>query len=222
MRLKRHVLISAIIVAAMLVVSGGFWLKIPADQRVPVHWNLAGEPDRFGSKFEALLLIPLVAVGATVLFALLPLLEPRGLNLRRSAKAYAAVWMGVLGLLGIVHIWMAVNAAGGKASVPVVMVTSVGALLVWIGNYLPETRSNFFLGVKTPWTLSSDLSWNRTHRLAGKLFVLLGVGVVVLAFAGQKAQFIGLTAGLAVILPVTAAYSYLVWRADPNKQAIGR
>ena len=91
-------------------------------------------------------------------------------------------------------------------------------LLIVIGNYLGKVRSNFLFGIRTPWTLSSDLSWNKTHRLGGKLFVLAGiVGLIGQVVPGDNALFILLGTMIpAVILMVV--YSYLVWRDDPDRQ----
>ena len=91
-----------------------------------------------------------------------------------------------------------------------------------MGNYLGAVRSNFFFGVRTPWTLSSELSWERTNPLAGRLLVPLGLIVALMALAGWAlaglATFIAL---LVAAMPVAIAYSCRVWRDDPQRSDIG-
>jgi uncharacterized membrane protein len=107
--------------------------------------------------------------------------------------------------------------------IEVLLPITVGALFVVIGNYLGKTRSNFFFGVRTPWTLSSELSWARTHRLAGRLFVLSGLVIMLTAVvAPGPTTALVISLAIAGVVAIPVAYSYLVWRSDPAKQPIGR
>ena len=91
-----------------------------------------------------------------------------------------------------------------------------------IGNVLGKVRSNFVFGVRTPWTLSSDLAWNKTHRLVGRLFVLLGLAMIVVGLVGgTTAFFVLLLGGIGVVLFVAFAYSYRVWKSDPDRLTVG-
>jgi uncharacterized membrane protein len=218
MSTRRPLVISGVVLLLMFVLSAWAWMRVPAGQRIPVHWGMSGQVDRYGGKSEALLLLPLVALGMVGLLALIPRLEPRRLNLERSVKAYTAVWLGILGFLLVLHVVLVLTALGWPVGVPLVAACSVGALLVLMGNYLGKTRSNFFFGIRTPWTLSSELSWSKTHRLGGKLFVILGLGTIVTGLLGPFVQFIWLLGGASLVVAVVLVYSYVVWRADPDKR----
>jgi uncharacterized membrane protein len=99
------------------------------------------------------------------------------------------------------------------------IIAGAGVILMFIGDALPKTRPNFFLGVRTPWTLTSDLAWERTHRLAGRLLVLVGVWGVVAAFVlNGSALAFSLSAPLIAVALFACAYSYFVWRGDPDRR----
>ncbi|GAA3150895.1 hypothetical protein GCM10010466_47510 [Planomonospora alba] len=207
--------------AVALLVSAGLsawgWSTIPDGARIPMHWNAAGEVDRYGTKAEALLTPPLIMIGICVLMAVLPLVLPRRKGLAGSARAYTAAWLGVLVLITGLHAAGIVNAAGGGIPTPRVVLAGVGLLLVVLGNYLPKTRANWAVGVRTPWTLQSERSWRRTHRLAGWLFA--GFGLVLLAFAfllPLPAVAPVVVGGAVACGVVPAAYSWWVWRDDPD------
>src|SRR6202011_202774 len=149
-----------------------------------------------------------------VLLAFIPQLEPRRLNLAQSAKAYLATWIGTLVVLAGAHLVIVLAAVGRPANIVTVTSLLVGGLLIVTGNYLGKARSNFFFGIRTPWTLSSDLSWDKTHRLAGRVFVAIGAAMVIAGLTRSGAVF-GVVLGilLALIVMVTI-YSYFVWRDD--------
>jgi uncharacterized membrane protein len=207
----------------MLLLSGWAWMQVPADQKIPVHWGLSGKPDRFGGKFEGLFLLPLMTIGLIALFALIPRIEPRKLNLERSRRAYIAIWTGVLGMMAVVHALVVLSALGRDVAVSIIVPVIIGVLMMITGNYLGKVRSNFFVGVRTPWTLSSELSWNKSNRLGGWLFVIWGLVIVLSAVIGKPSlTYRVILAGAGVLIVVTTLYSYLVWKADPDKQATGR
>lgn len=122
-----------------------------------------------------------------------------------------------------IHAALALTAVGRPIDVARIVPVGLGVLFLVVGNYLGKLRSNFTAGIRTPWTLSSELSWNKTHRAAGRLFVGLGLLLLLCGLTGSTgatwAVALGGTfAGVAFLF----VYSYLVWRRDPEKQAAGR
>jgi uncharacterized membrane protein len=95
----------------------------------------------------------------------------------------------------------------------------VGLVLMVVGNYMGKVRSNFFFGIRTPWTLSSERSWNRTHRLGGRLLVLIGLVAVVTPIF-PWAGVVELVAGVPVVVVVLVIYSYVEWSRDPAKSKV--
>jgi uncharacterized membrane protein len=213
---------AGLVALGMLLVSLWAWPQIPAEAQVPIHWGLDGRADGWAPKPIALLGLPLLTVGLALLLAFAPRLDPRYANVQRSATAYWAVAFGSLALLAIVHVAATLVATGRSLNIGMVVSVAVGALFVVVGNFLGKTRSSWIFGIRTPWTLSSELAWTRTHRLGGYLFVLLGIAVILVAFVapGGPDAFV-LLGGLALVILTVVSYSYLVWRDDPDRQRIG-
>jgi uncharacterized membrane protein len=198
------------------------WNALPATGDIPVHWGLNGQADQFVPKSEAwpyIALMPGVVLLIGILLSVVPVIDPRKGNIETGRKAYLATWIGTLILLTLIHagICAAMLQASGEASPPSGVVRFViagcAALMIVIGNYLPKTRSSFMFGVRTPWTLSSDIAWEKTHRVAGPLFMLAGALGLAGAFlfngiwlALQLSVLVGAAALISVV------YSYFAWK----------
>ena len=221
--IRKGLLLSLPPLAVILGLGAWGYASADAAGQFPVHWGLNGEPDRFAGRTEAFLGLPAVAVGVTLLMALLPALDPRGDNLRRSGAAYLTSWIGSLCLLALVQLGLTLTALGvwtpdGDA-MPRMIGAGVGLFIAAIGNVLGKARPNWFVGVRTPWTLSSDVAWDRTHRLTGRLFVAVGfAGVVAALLMPSQAAFLLLVGGVLAVALGAVVYSYLVWRDAPDKR----
>lgn len=207
-----------------LIVGLGLWGYLNADPaaQYPVHWGLDGTPDRFGGPVEAFLGLPMLALGLTALFVALPFLDPRGSNLRYSSPLYLTGWLGALGLMALIQSAQTLAALGVIALSGETFSRLVGggvaALFLLMGNVLGKARPNWFVGVRTPWTLSSDLAWDKTHRLAGRLFVLVGLaGIAAALFAPLTATFAVVVGGAVLTAVVAVVYSWAVWRGAPDR-----
>lgn len=207
-------------VAIMLATSAWGWGLIPDDAQIPIHWGLDGQPDGYAPKVVGLLVLPAVGLIVSALLAIVPFVEPRRENLYRSGPAYRSVWLGLLGLLVVLHGAAVLAATGTGVDMAGLVAAAVGAIFVVIGNVLGKVRSNFMFGIRTPWTLTSDRSWNRTHRLGGRLMVALGVVVIAASVLGLRgAPLFAIVGGGGVALVVALfGYSYLAWRADPDRR----
>lgn len=213
---------------ALLLISGmfiaGAALLPHLPERVPVHWDIHGQPDRYGSPWEATFAIPGLAALIFALMHLLPRIDPRSANYARFAGVYTLFRLAIVVFLSAMQGVILANAMGVRVRVAQVVMIAIGVLFVLSGNYLGKVQPNWFVGIRTPWTLTSTRSWRKTHRLGGYLFVASGLLFIACAFVGD---------GLAgAILPLAflgmstlwlVVYSYLVWRADPEREtASGR
>jgi uncharacterized membrane protein len=198
--------------AAALIV----WPSAPA--RIPVHWNASGDIDRYGGKVEGLLLLPTLALGIYLLMRYLPRIDPGRANYARFGGAYTAIRAGVVllmaGIYGMVIAWVLKVPVDVSRAVPV----AVGALFVLFGSVLGQVKPNWFVGIRTPWTLSSTESWARTHRLGGWIFIALGVLFAITgAFKLGSFGYVVIGAAIAAVA-VLVVYSYFVWRSDPARR----
>lgn len=220
--------IGFLISLACLIAAGGLaawgWLGTPEGAQVPVHFNTAGEVDRYGSKAEAFLMAPGILAGLTFLMMLVPKIDPRGSNVSRSRIVLLAGWMiGAFVLLASQGL-LTYLALGGEVP-PEIMSTGVAVMvagvMVVLGLVIARARPNFFVGVRTPWTLSSDLSWDKTHRWASRVFLGVGLaGLIALVWLPASSVTIGLIAALLVSSLGLAAYSWWVWKNDPARETL--
>ncbi|MCC6142303.1 MAG: SdpI family protein [Candidatus Hydrogenedentes bacterium] len=205
--------------AVMLALSAFAWTAIPSDAKVPIHWNIRGEADGFGTKAAALLLLPAITAGTVILVLALVRLDPRKRNVAQSQKFLTISMSALVVMLAAVHTATTANALGWKVPMTEVVLTLTGGLFMVLGNYMGKVRSNYFMGVRTPWTLSSELSWNKTNRLCGRLFFAAGLLSLALAWISAVAALIALLAITLAGTIVAVVYSSLVWKQDPQRSA---
>jgi len=189
---------------------------LPADMQLPIHWGLSGEADGFAGKWVALMMPPLLVAALSLLFYFLSSIEPRREGLARSQGLYLWSWVAVLVVAAAIELAVLSAGFGWGIPVPPLMAGAIGVMLVLIGNQLGKSRSMYFIGVRTPWTLASEEVWIKTHRLCGKLMVLGGLALVVAALLPLTP---GMLAGvtLAVVLisaVVPVLYSFIAWRRE--------
>ncbi len=165
--------------------------------------------------------MPLVTTGIVALLWVIPSIEPRRANLEKSGKAYAAIWIALVLLLAAISVASVAAAMGAQFDMSLVIFVGTGALFIVIGNYLPKVRPNYLMGIRTPWTLTSDLSWDRTHRVGGRLFVLEGVLFILVGLLRPAAEalVVIIIGGIVLMLVFCFAYSYRVWKADPQRRS---
>ena len=206
------------IIGAMFVLAAVVWPSAP--EQIPVHWGLSGEPDRYGGKVEGLLLLPLITLGVYLFMLFLPRVDPRRANYALFEGAYRMLRLSMVVLLALVYGFILLCVRGVELDVAVVVPVLVGGFFLVIGNLLGKIRPNWFVGVKTPWTLSSRRSWVKTHRMSGWTFVLLGLAFVVMGLAGGAGSSWAIPALVAASVGSVLwffVYSYLVWRSDPER-----
>jgi len=220
MKNRIPIAISIAIVALMLGASVWVWFHIPTGTPVPIHWNIYGQADHYAKGPIGLFMAPAMAALIALLFIAIPVMEPRRLNLARSAAFYRASWIATLLLLATVHMAALYAATHGDIAVGNIVLASVSLLMIVIGNFLGKTRSMFLGGVRTPWTLSSEYSWQRTHSLAGKLFMLAGaagcIGAITVPLKLDAEIFI---CAILAAVAISIVMSYVYWRNDPERDA---
>lgn len=224
MNIRPFLAMAGLVIAVMLAASAWASPQVPADAVIPVHWGLDGQPDGYAAKPVGLLGLPAIATLLAGVLAIVPRIEPRRENLERSATAYRRSASAILVIFGVVHGAVVATAVGYAVNVPALVTVAVGGLFIVIGNYLGKVRSNFLFGIRTPWTLTSERSWAQTHRLAGRLMVALGAGLVLAVVLGLRGLdlFPVVGIGAAGLVAIVFVYSWLVWRDDPDPQTVSR
>lgn len=181
------------------------WNRLP--DRMPTHWNVSGEIDSWSSKPFAVFGLPLILLAAQWLCLLGTAADPKKEN--HSDKVLQLVIWIIPVLSVVLHVLTYAAALGHGVRMEMIMPVLVGLLLVIMGNYLPKCKQNYTIGIKIPWTLNSEENWNRTHRMAGRLWVACGLVCMLTGFFGGFWIFLGL---VLVMVLVPFLYSWLLFR----------
>lgn len=186
------------------------WNDLPA--QVPLHWNIHGEIDRYGSKQE-LILIPLVLpVLMYVIMWIIPFIDPKGKirNMGRKYDNLKFILVGITSVIAITIIYITKNETFLNMKYLILL---FGILYMILGNYFKTIRANYFIGIRTPWTLENDEVWKRTHRLAGMLWLPGGFAIILLSLIlDNKPLIICFLVVTAIITVIPVVYSYTTFQ----------
>lgn len=202
------------LVVAAFVITAVVYPQLP--DKVPTHWNIRGEVDGYMPRLQGAFGLPLIMLVVAGIMAVLPHISPKGWDVDSSSRAFRAITLATVGFLFPIQLIVLSTALGYRVPVAIAMPLLLGLLFVVMGNYLGKVKRNFFIGIRTPWTLADDDVWYRTHRLGAKVFVAAGL---LLMFAGPFVRSAGAMEALLLTTIVTAAlipvvYSYLTYRKD--------
>jgi len=204
------------LVIAAMAIALSVWAYQSLPPTVATHWNLRGTPDGFSSRFVAVAIGPLLIIGITLLFNVLPKVDPRRENYLSFLSTYWLFANALMVFMLIIHAVVLASGMGYSVRIDRLMPLFVGLLFVVIGNYLTRVEPNWFVGIRTPWTLSSDRVWRKTHRTGGWLMVLGGLALATGAFL-PRAALLPLLIGTVVLVAVfPIAQSYILWKREKH------
>lgn len=189
-----------------------FWTDLP--DRIPMHWNLQGEVDGYGSRL-GLLGLAAINLVVFVMFILLPHLDPK----RQNYALFQDKWhiMQVIIHLFLTYVFMLIAfiALGYQLQADLIIKYGIIGLFLILGNYLGTLRRNYFIGIKTPWTLSSDYVWRRTHRFAATLWVMSSLLMLLYNF-WEKTYPWAFFVYIGVLAVVPVVYSFVIYKNQPE------
>ena len=203
------------ILGAMVIASTIVWNRVTPP--IPTHWNIYGEVDGTGGRFEGLMLLPLIALGLYVLLLVLPRIDPARANYASFTGPYTLLRVALALMMAAMHALLLATALGYELNTGRWIPVLVGLLFIVLGNIMGKVRPNYFVGIKTPWTLASARSWEKTHRAGGRLFVAAGIGLAIAALLAQPwlLAAVGVCGGGGLVWLIV--YSYTTWRDDPDR-----
>ena len=201
----KTLIITSIVILLPMVAGLVLWNRLPDE--VPFHWNAAGEIDGWASRPVAVFVPSAIMLALQWLCMLVTSTDPQKQNHPEKVKVL------VFWLIPIITVFisalMYASALGVSVRVETLMPILLGLVFVAVGNYLPKCKQNYTVGIKIPWTLASEENWNRTHRLAGYIWVAGGVLMMLAGFIGFL--WIVLPIALAMAL-VPMIYSFVLNR----------
>src|SRR5205814_8854834 len=189
--------------------------KLP--ERLPIHWRLDGEVNRYGSRADGAFLLPAMMIVVWLLLRFLPRIDPRRANYAKFSDTYDLLVNSLVTLFAVMHVALLGTALGWPISMERLAPALVGLQFLVLGNVLPRARPNWWFGIRTPWTLSNDRVWLRTHRVGG--YLLAGAGVALLVAAALPRIWTFALGGAAVVLAAFGSliYSYFAWKQETSE-----
>lgn len=195
--------------SAILFAIYGFILMPHLPAKVPTHWNAAGKADQFSPPTFTLWFGVGMILFITILFAVIPYFTPKNKPLTSFGGVYEKISYGVIGYMVIVNV-LIMQSSLVKIDIAKVICIFVCTLFIFLGNLMGKTTRNYYVGIRTPWTLESDVVWERTHRLAARTMVIFGIAAVILILVGLNPIAGVFVATAGILLPIP--YSYFLAR----------
>lgn len=197
-----------------LLLAAVFYPSLP--DQIPMNWGTDGTVS-YNDKYELFLMCGMAVLFA-FLFDILPHIDPRKKNYQKFGPYYDGfcIFMQIF-LLLMTGIILTESFRPGTLSVPMIVMLGIGILFLFLGNIMPKLKSNFYMGIRTPWTLSSEEVWRKTHRLGGKCFFLSGLLMIGCAFLPSLELAFWITmACILVMCLIPTVMSYIWWRREQN------
>ncbi len=202
--------IAPLLIVVSVVFTAAVYSQLP--DRIATHFGVNG-PDRWSGKFFGAWLFPAIAFGIWALLITIPRIDPHRANYAKFQSAYDTIVIASVLVTVLVQIAVLGSALGWPIRVETMVPLAVGGLFIVIGELLPRSSPTWFFGIRTPWTLSSDTVWHRTHRVGGFLMIVAGLLIMSLAFLRSRAAVYTVIALTAALILATVPYSYFVYRS---------
>ncbi|MED3955152.1 SdpI family protein [Priestia aryabhattai] len=211
--MKKHVFPLSITLLTLVA-----WLialpHLPAT--MPIHWGANGEADGFATKINAMILTVGIMVLIYFIIAFVPRIDPRKENYKYFSKTYNILLNAVLLLFFFVNMSTILQGLGYNVPMSYIAPIMAGLVFIIIGNYLQRVRSNYFMGIRTPWTLSNENVWKKTHRLSGKIFFIGGLLILISAFLPDGYKSVIMWGSIVLCVAIPYLYSYLAYKKEMN------
>lgn len=217
MKNPRMRILTYVLAAITLLAAAVLYPTLP--DQIPTHWNQNGTVT-YGAR-STIFLTAGMGLLLAVLFDVLPKIDPRRQNYQKFGSYYDTFCVLMQFFLLIVNgVIFTETLRPGTLSVPMIIMVMIGCLFLFLGNIMPKIKSNFYMGIKTPWTISSEEVWRKTHRLGGKCFFAVGLLSVLSAFLPWKNEvFFGCYTALVLIAClVPGIMSYVWWKQEQRRQ----
>jgi uncharacterized membrane protein len=209
--------IPALLIIAATAASAVVYPRLPA--QMPTHWTMSGEVNGWSSRLFGAWMVPLMMAVMWLILRAVPHIDPRRENYEKFKGVYETLIVLILLFMLGIHLLLLAKATGSKTDVGRVALSSTGLLFIALGFLLPKAHPNWFVGIRTPWTLTSDVSWERTHRIGGPLFMLIGALTAVTGLVAPTMTVWVLVASVVAVTVFLFVYSYRVWKEDTHRHS---
>lgn len=201
---KRQIIKEAFIwaiIAIPFVYYGILYPKLPA--QIPIHFDIHGNPDNFTSKSKYWWVIAGTTLGIYALMLIIPFIDPKR-KIQQMGNKYYMLKLILVALISLMSIFSIYVASNPNVDISFLVIVLIGLMFLILGNYMPSFKPNYFIGIRTPWTLESEVIWRKTHRMGGWLWSLTGIAVIILALARVNIS-------ISIILLLVAAFTPVIY-----------
>ncbi len=202
-----------ILIIITLISAVYFYNVLP--EQVITHWNFAGEADGYSNKSVSVVMIPLIMILMYFLFQWLPKIDPKKRNYKDFKSTYKIFQLVIIAFFAIIYFIINLINLGFDISVTKLITFLVGLMFVIFGFILKDVKPNWFIGIRTPWTLSSEKVWKKTHQFGGKIFMITGLLFVISGFVTEGIAIAMFVVILALVFSIML-YSYLEYKKQPK------
>ncbi|NAS12654.1 SdpI family protein [Poritiphilus flavus] len=186
------------------------WNSLP--EKVPLHYNMEGEADRYGDKAELLLIPFLLPVLIYLILLMVPAIDPKG-KIQKMGNKYQQLRFILVSFMSVLALFILFMVSSNSNSYLNLIYALLGFLFVLLGNYFKTLKPNYFIGIRTPWTLENETVWKKTHILGGKLWFVGGLLIVLCSFLiSGKAFFVFFISAVLLLVLIPFVYSYLEFK----------
>lgn len=214
--MKKLALILGVMILAFFAIGLYSYYNIDSDQ-IASHWNVDNEVDGYMGKFWGIFLIPIISLGLVFLFLFIPRIDPMKKNFKKFDKYYKSFIIVFMIFMLYVYVTTMFYNFGNEINIGNFILPGIGVLFFFIGIIMKKIEQNWFIGIRTPWTLSSKKSWKETHKMASILFMLLApiMFLTILVPSKFAVWFILIpTLGISFFL---IFYSWLIWKKESTR-----
>lgn len=201
-----------VILIVSWVMGGYFYANFPV--RVASHWNFAGQVDGYSGRMGGAFGLPTLLCVMYILFLILPAIDPKRERYAEFDRYYRFLKTAIMATLLVVYTAMGLFNLGYPIKIGYVVSGSIGLLMTVLGSFMGKIKNNWFVGIRTPWTLSSERVWDKTHRVGGWLFIIYGLIIIVSPYLPAAWGVTIFIAGAVLLVFGTAGYSYWLYRHE--------
>ena len=210
MKTKTTVISSIVMILIALLIGFLLWGQLP--DQMASHWNMYDQVDGYISKFWGVALMPLIGAAMLVLFVVLPKIDPLKENIAEFRPAFNVfIFLIILFLLYVHGLTIAWSMGWLKDGMGTMIVPAMGFLFIAVGRMISVAKRNYFIGIRTPWTLANDEVWEKTHQLGGKLFTIAGVITFLGVFLKEQAYILLMVTIFSAAI-ISSVYSFVIYQ----------
>ncbi len=212
----RQILKEAIIWIIIAIPFVYFALLYPGlPTQIPIHFDIHGNPDNFAAKSSYWWVIASTTLGIYLLMLIIPLIDPKR-KIQQMGNKYYILKLILVALMSLMSIFSIYVASNPHVDIKFMIMILIGLIFMILGNYMPSFKPNYFIGIRTPWTLESEEIWRKTHRMGGWLWTITGLVVIILVLARLNLAVSIILLIIAALIPVI--YSFVLY-LEQRKQA---